>query len=111
MTAESDATNLRNLFSAAGLSRIAPVLAPLQAGSLRIKARAVDEQQLALGASKLGGLPDLPAGTAWPAWNGTPLGLGAPIPLHQAHSYPAAQALPGSGCACFFLHGRHQPVA
>ena len=64
MTAESDAANLRSLFSAAGLSRLAPLLAPLQAGSLRLKARAVDEGQLAPGASKLGGLPDLPQGAS-----------------------------------------------
>jgi len=108
MTAESDAANLRNLFSAAGLSRIAPALAPLQAGSLRIKAQAVDEQQLALGASKLGGQPDLPAGLAWPAWKGTPLGLVAQIHLDEVHAYPAAQVLPSSGWLYFFYDGRQQ---
>lgn len=108
MTAESDAANLRSLFSAAGLSRLTPVLLPLQAGSLRLKTRAVDEAKLAPGASKLGGLPDLPEGTAWPAWNGTPLGLVAQIQLADVHAYPAARELPDSGWLYFFYDGRQQ---
>lgn len=108
MTTEQDTANLRNLFSAAGLSRIAPALLPLQAGSLRLKARAVDEQQLALGAGKLGGLPDLPAGVAWPAWNGTPLGLVAQIHLDDVRAQPAAQVLPNAGWLYFFYDGRQQ---
>src|SRR5262249_22081861 len=79
-----------------------------QAGSLRLKTRAVDEGQLAPGASKLGGLPDLPAGTAWPAWNGTPLGLVAQIQLAEAHAFPAAHALPDAGWLYFFYDGRQQ---
>ena len=108
MTTEQDTDNLRNLFSAAGLSRIAPALLPLQAGSLRLKTRAVDEQQLAPGTSKLGGLPDLPAGTAWPAWNGAPLGLVAQIHLDDLRAYPAAQVLPNAGWLYFFYDGRQQ---
>ena len=108
MTTEQDPAALRNLFSAAGLSRIAPALLPLQAGSLRLKSLVVDEQKLAPGASKLGGLPDLPAGAAWPAWNGKPLGLVAQINLDDLRAYPEAQALPNAGWLYFFYDGRQQ---
>ena len=108
MTTDQDTANLRNLFSAAGLSRIAPALLPLQAGSLRLKTRAVDEQQLAPGATKLGGLPDLPAGAAWPAWNGAPLGLIAQIHLDDLRAYPTARVLPDMGWLYFFYDGRQQ---
>lgn len=108
MTTENDSSNLRSLFSAAGLGRIAPVLQRLQAGSLRLKTHAADEQQLAPGASKLGGLPDLPDGAAWPAWNGTPLGLIAQIHLDDLRAYPLAKALPKAGWLYFFYDGRQQ---
>jgi uncharacterized protein YwqG len=108
MTSDTMATNLRDQFKAAGLSRIAPTLEALAAPSLRLKTRAADDQQLALGVTKLGGLPDLPAGTAWPAWNGVPLGFVAQIHLDELRAYPVAPALPVNGWLHFFYDGRQQ---
>ncbi len=108
MTTEDTPPNLRDPLSAAGLGRIAPVLERLQAGAVRLRTRPAQEQPLAVGASKLGGLPDLPAGTAWPRWNGVPLGLVAQLRLDELRAYPAAQALPESGWLYFFYDGRQQ---
>jgi len=108
MTAETTTAELGNQFSAAGLGRLAPALTALAVGSLRLKTRAVDEKHLALGQAKLGGLPDLPAGTAWPSWKGVPLGLVAQIHLDELHAYPAAQPLPPAGWLYFFYDGRQQ---
>ena len=108
MTPENNPPKLRDMFSAAGLGRIAPALEPLLAGSLRLKSKAADEQRLAVGASKLGGLPDLPAGAAWPMWQGVPLGFIAQVQLGELHAYPVAKALPDSGWLFFFYDGRQQ---
>jgi uncharacterized protein YwqG len=108
MTSDAAATNMRDQFTAAGLGRIAPALEALAAPSLRLKTRAADDQQLALGVTKLGGLPDLPAGTAWPNMNGVPLGFVAQIHLDELRAYPVAQALPVNGWLYFFYDGRQQ---
>jgi uncharacterized protein YwqG len=107
-TADSPTQDLHNLLGEAGLSRVAPVLERLLAGSLRLKTRAVDEQQLALGASKLGGRPDWPSGIPWPQWNGTPLAFIAQLRLDDLRAYPVAQTLPNSGWLYYFYDARQQ---
>ncbi len=49
-----------------GLSRIACELEALKRNAIRIQAAVVDEQMLPIGASKLGGAPDLPPDIPWP---------------------------------------------
>jgi len=113
-TSDSKQPNLQPLLAAAGLGGAAPALLPLLAPSLRLKAAAadgkpsVDEARLPPGASKLGGLPDLPAGTAWPEWDGVPLALVAQVHLDDLRAYPAAAALPGAGWLHFFYDARQQ---
>jgi uncharacterized protein YwqG len=108
MTSENHSPKMPDMLGSAGLGRIAAVLQPLQAGSLRLKTKAADEQQLAVGAAKLGGLPDLPAGAAWPQWKGAPLGFIAQIHLDELRAYPVAKALPDSGWLYFFYDARQQ---
>ncbi|WP_328996642.1 YwqG family protein [Kribbella sp. NBC_01245] len=55
-----------------------------------------------LGASRLGGRPDLPAKTAWPDWDGVPLAFIAQIDLADTHSFDAEGALPARGLLSFF---------
>ncbi len=108
MTADNHPPNLPALLAAAGLGRLTPALTPLLAASLRLKTTAADEARLGLGASKLGGLPDLPAGTPWPQWSGVPLALVAQVHLDDLRDYPAAQGLPGAGWLHFFYDARQQ---
>lgn len=96
------------MLAAAGLGRLAPALRPLLAGSLRLTATPTDEARLSLGASKLGGLPDLPAGAPWPQLGGVPLALVAQVHLDDLRGYPVAQALPGAGWLHFFYDARQQ---
>ena len=107
-TPDKTAPHLPEMLVAAGLGRVAPVLEPLLAGSLRLKTTAAEAQALAPGASRLGGLPDLPPGAAWPGWNGTPLAFVAQLRLDDLRPYPVAQALPGSGWLYFFYDARQQ---
>ncbi len=52
----------------AGLDHIVPDLARLTLASIRLTTRTADESAIPPGATKIGGLPDLPAGMAWPTW-------------------------------------------
>jgi len=59
--------DLEAAFTEAGLSRLLKDIDQVSKASIRLYTTRVDESTLHLGASKLGGLPDLPAGTSWPA--------------------------------------------
>ena len=61
-----DKADLQAVFVAAGLSRLIKDIDRLARPSIRITAAEVDESLLYVGASKLGGVPDLPTGAAWP---------------------------------------------
>ena len=93
--------------TAAGLARITPALVALARPSLRLTVRPTSDESLA-GASKLGGLPDLLVGTAWPYWKGAPLSFLAQIRLEEAQPYDVAHDLPATGLLSFFYDARQQ---
>jgi uncharacterized protein YwqG len=70
--------------------------------AIRIRTQPADEATIPSGASKLGGLPDLPQGSAWPAGKGKPLAFIGQIRLEDARGCAAALALPPSGTLSFF---------
>lgn len=49
-----------------GLSRVSGGLCRLIRESIRLEARRCDAEELALGESRIGGMPDLPEGWVWP---------------------------------------------
>ena len=61
--------------NAAGLTRLVKDIDRLTRPSIRLRTTPIDEATLPVGASKLGGLPDLPPGMTWPAWQGLPQSL------------------------------------
>lgn len=62
-----------------------------------------DDAVLPIGASKLGGVPDLPTGWAWPEWRGEPMAFIAQVRLDEAAPYDAEGALPHAGLLSFFF--------
>nr|WP_240946416.1 DUF1963 domain-containing protein [Pseudomaricurvus alkylphenolicus] len=56
-----------------------------------------------LGVSRLGGWPDLPDGTAWPTWEGRPMGFIGQINLSELASVQPDIRLPTGGIVLFFL--------
>lgn len=56
-----------------------------------------------IGASRLGGWPDLPAGMPWPTWQERPMAFLAQINLAEAHAAVPGLRLPGNGLLSFFL--------
>lgn len=70
--------------------------------ALRLKAAAAPEDRIPIGASKLGGTPDVPVGFAWPEWRGKPLGFVAQIDLAEVAVHLADSPLPQTGLLAFF---------
>jgi len=103
-----DAPEVATALVTANLSAQAPALLAIMRNSIRLKTQAVDEATLAVGASKLGGLPDLASGTAWPQWKGTPMAFIAQIKLADAHPYDTEGALPATGMLSFFYDATQQ---
>jgi uncharacterized protein (TIGR02996 family) len=63
------------------------------------------------GASRIGGLPDLPADAEWPTYEGEPLGFLAQINFAELRASPVARALPAGGVmSVFCLHDEGRPV-
>jgi uncharacterized protein YwqG len=110
------------------LARVAAPLAAIQRNSIRLTATRADEAELPVGASKLGGQPDLPPGWAWPtttlprpssvapgvakSWSGAvlppddviALPFIAQICLADVHPYDTEALLPPSGILYFFYN-------
>ena len=95
-------------FEAAGLSQRVREIEILARPSVRLYTTAVQESSLPIGVSKLGGSPDLPAGTLWPEWKGLPQSFLAQIRLDELPSSERLQVLPPHGMLWFFYDGRQQ---
>jgi uncharacterized protein YwqG len=86
----------------AGLDRVADDIMRVARPCIRLDCRRVDEASLPVGASKLGGLPDLPHETDWPEWHGRPMAFIAQIRLDAIAPYDEEGALPHAGLLSFF---------
>ncbi|WIG60319.1 MAG: hypothetical protein OJF49_003067 [Ktedonobacterales bacterium] len=92
----------RASLSTAGLPALVAQLDTLAQPCIRLASQRADESALTVGASKLGGQPDLLPGTAWPEKQGNPMSFVAQIRLEQVHAFDAQQALPAAGMLSFF---------
>lgn len=95
-------------FDAAGLSRLKKDIDALARASIRLTSTAVDESKLKVGASKLGGLPDLPTGASWPQWHDAPQSFIAQIALADVVAYDVEKVLPQSGMLWFFYDSQQE---
>src|SRR5215469_13577072 len=94
--------SVRSALATAGLTALVPHVDALAWPAIRLTTSLADESTLAVGASKLGGAPDLPANTAWPGKQGVPLSFVAQVELADAHPYDVTQSLPATGQLSFF---------
>lgn len=85
-----------------GLKRIAGDIHPLWRESIRLDADPGSSTVVAAGTSHLGGVPDLPAGAAWPVGKGKPLSFVGQIRLVDLSSFAGAGGLPSAGLLSFF---------
>src|SRR3989442_689067 len=59
---------------------------------------------IAVGVSRVGGLPDLPPTLAWPCWRGSPLSFIAQINLDELPNVAERSLLPAEGHLYFFYY-------
>lgn len=85
-----------------GLGRVAEEIESLALPSVKLIREMVSEDELAPGASKIGGHPDLPVGLDWPEWQGLPLSFIAQINLGDVVPFISLPELPRAGLLSFF---------
>ena len=103
-----DKADIEMVFEKAGLARLKKDIDHLARPSIRLSTTQVDELSMPPGVSKLGGLPDLPEGVAWPEKEGQPQSFIAQIRLADVHSYDADNVLPAEGMLWFFYDATQQ---
>ena len=96
------------LIRSSALAHHAETLERLLKPAIRIF-HAPSESPAPLGASKLGGDPDLPPDFIWPEWNGTPLGFLAQFRLDELAPHDIENLLPPTGMLYFFYEAEEQP--
>jgi uncharacterized protein YwqG len=97
-----DKAGVQEAFIKAGLARVVKDIDFLVRPSIRISTTPVEETTLKIGASKIGGVPDLPPGANWPQWKGVPQSFIAQIRLEDAQPYDVNKVLPPAGMLWFF---------
>ncbi len=90
----------------AGLGHRLGEITPLLLPAARLALHLSDEQQIPLGASKIGGLCDLPAGMPWPEWRGESLMALAQFNLAEVARSLGKTPLPAIGMLYFFYEMR-----
>jgi uncharacterized protein YwqG len=97
-----DKAGVEKALTQAGLDYLVKQSDLLVRDSIRISTKPVDETKLPPGASRLGGLPDLPANSVWPQWQGIPQSFIAQIRLEELQPYDTQKLLPPKGLLWFF---------
>jgi hypothetical protein len=99
MTPESFRTDL----ASAGLGRHVETIAALAKPCIQLETVPGDDTAGRVGASRLGGEPDLPPGEPWPEWQGTPMSFLVQIDLATVAGLPGADVLPSDGPSVVLL--------
>ena len=89
-----DKDDVKAAFVAAGLSRVLKDLDYLTKPSIRLYTTPAGENDISIGQSRIGGVPDVQPGFAWPDWKGVPQSFVAQISLDEIHPYDTNGALP-----------------
>ncbi|AFY62731.1 YwqG family protein [Synechococcus sp. PCC 6312] len=84
------------------LARVADALKNLTRPGIRIDTTPITATELPLGASRIGGRPDVSEDFAWPVWDGDTLSFLAQINLTDLAIFPTASILPSNGWLLFF---------
>lgn len=97
----TDIDDFRDRLEAVGLGHVTDDLVALVRPSCRlVPDPSIDSA--AAGASRLGGVPDLPPGTEWPTGPDAPLSFVAQINLADVAEVMPSSGLPASGLLAFF---------
>ncbi len=100
--------DLAAAFESAGIGRLTKDIDALAKPSIRLVTTAADEAALEVGASKVGGVPDVPTGFVWPQWKGMAQSFIAQIRLADVHPYDVDGVLPERGMLWFFYDAKQE---
>lgn len=103
-----DKDGLKAVFIAAGLSRLVKDIDFVSRPSIRLYTTPVDVSTIPIGASRIGGVPDLPPGFTWPEWKDLPQSFIAQIRLNDIHQYDTNGVLPQTGMLWFFYDAQQE---
>lgn len=101
-----DSTDFAGKLHSVGLSRWAEQIVALDRHSVALRSEPV-AGEIPLGASRLGGEPDLPASLPWPEWRERPLSFVAQIAMSDLPQVPD-QELPKAGLLSFFYDSEQE---
>ena len=105
----SDDDNLARAVDEHGLVDHAATIRALARPSVRLVAAPRDDATIPVGASKLGGAPDLPPGHAWPRRGARSLAFVAQLALDDLRRFAGTELLPPDGVLSFFYDAQDQP--
>jgi uncharacterized protein YwqG len=94
---------LRQLLLTRGLDRIADPLMQRARPSVALSFTRREARRIPVGGSRIGGRPDLPAGTPWPRWDGSPMHFLGQFNLTEVAPFDRERLLPDRGLLLFFL--------
>lgn len=109
--------DLPSMLRAARLEDLGAAIGHLHSPALRMRSKALRKAgwQMPgksgappLGASRLGGWPDLPPALEWPTWQSRPMAFLAQLDLAQAQAVEPRLRLPATGVLSFFLACTHE---
>jgi len=103
-----DKAGVRAAFVAAGLSRLLKDIDFIAKDSIRLSTTPAGEYDISIGASRIGGVPDVPPGFTWPYRKKIPQSFIAQIYLDEVHPYDTYGVLPQSGMLWFFYDAKQE---
>jgi uncharacterized protein YwqG len=107
----ADRSELRSILRSAGLRWVARKILRVARPGLEMVPTLVGQEDLQVGQSRLGGVPDLPTGVDWPTNAAGPLAFVAQINLAEVAPFAEAADLPRAGQLLFFYdaaQGMHE---
>jgi uncharacterized protein YwqG len=103
-----DKAGVRDAFVAAGLSRLLKDIDFLAKDSIRLHTNLAGEYDTSIGASRIGGVPDVPTDFKWLERNEVPQSFIAQISLEEIHPYDTYGVLPSRGMLWFFYDAKQE---
>ncbi len=103
-----DIAGVRAAFEAAGLSRVLKDIDYLAKDSIRLHTKLAGEYDLSMGASRIGGAPDVPPDFKWPERNGAPQSFIAQLDIDEVQPYDTHGELPPRGMLWFFYDAKQE---
>ncbi len=93
---------MKSLIKENNLEKYEKQIIQLSKSAIQIITETVDDDEIEIGQSKFGGLPDLPNKIEFPKWKSKPLSFLAQINLNEISNYDSEKLLPENGFLYFF---------